>query len=164
MGRIKDSVRIKGLFRVEKFAAGADPLKDLPDETIECENMGLTTGLTEMLKLFTGAGGTAFNNTNAEVGVGDNNTAPAASQTDLQASTNKTYVGMAGGYPTAPSSASVQFQASFGSSSANYAWNEIVVKNSSSGVCLNRTTNGGSGWGTKAGGTTWVVTVTWSLS
>ncbi|MDA8155560.1 MAG: hypothetical protein M0Z52_03770 [Actinomycetota bacterium] len=162
--KFKEGVKVKGVFLVEKYAEGLVPGVDEPSEAIECENLGLTTGLTEMLKLFTGAGGTAFNATDAEIGVGDNNTAPAASQTDLQATTNKTYVGLAGGYPTTPSSASVQFQASFGSSSANYAWNEIVVKNSSSSICLNRTTNGGSGWGTKASGTTWVVTVTWSLS
>lgn len=163
MESIKEAAKARGIWKLEKWNPGSD-LEAAPDEVLEGENLSLTTGLTEMLKLFTGQGGTAFSNANAQIGVGDSATAPAAGQTDLQAATNKTYVGMVTGYPTVPSGASVQFQASFGSSSANYAWNELVVKNSSSLICLNRTTNGGSGWGTKVSGATWVITVTYSLS
>src|SRR5689334_23940106 len=49
----------------------------------------LTAGITEVLKLATGAAATAFNATNARLCVGDSTTAASAGQTDLQAATNK---------------------------------------------------------------------------
>ncbi len=78
-----------------------------------------------------------FNNASAQVGVGDSNTAASPSQTDLQAATNKTYKGMESGYPTSTSQKAT-FKSSFGASDANYAWNEWVVKQSTSAKCLNR--------------------------
>ncbi len=161
---VKNGLSFTGLITVEKFACGGDPGKGRPYEVVEGHNIGLTTGLNELWNLGTGQGGTAFTNTNVQVGIGDSNTAPAAGQTDLQAAANKTYKPMNAGYPTAPSGGQVQFQATFGSADANYAWNEFVIKNSTSGICLNRSTNGGAGFGTKVAGTTWVVTATLTLS
>lgn len=163
---LKDVIHFKGSILVEKFLNDPEtglPM-DKPYEVIECDNLGLTTGLTEMWKLVTGQAGTAFSNANATIGVGDSATAPSAGQTDLQAATNKTYKAMETSYPSTPASAAVQFKATFGSTDANYAWNEFVIKNSSSSICLNRSTNSGSGWGTKAAGTTWVATATLTLA
>jgi hypothetical protein len=65
------------------------------------------------------------------------------------------------GYPTSGTGQQAVFKATFGPDDANYSWNEFVIKNATSGVCLNRKV---SNQGTKASGQTWVITVTLSLS
>lgn len=116
---------------------------------------------------------TYFNNSNAAIGVGDATTSPVASQTDLQASTNKTRVGMVASYPqhtdgVVAGSASITFQASFpatGGTAANYTWNEVAIFNSTSagtGRMLNRLAPSG-GFGSKSGGT-WSMTVSVTIS
>ena len=64
---------------------------------------------------------TYFNNGNAAIGVGDNNTAAAATQNDLQASTNKLRKAMDASNPahtdgTTSGSQSIQFKSTFGTS------------------------------------------------
>jgi len=131
-----------------------------PYEVIEGEgNCLLNTGIDEIWDLVTGASANHYDNTNARIGVGDSNTAANATQTDLQAATNKTYKGMETGYPTSTSQ-KVTFKASFGSTEANYAWEEWVVKHSTSAICLNRKVES---LGTKSTGT-WTLEVQISLS
>jgi hypothetical protein len=131
-----------------------------PCEVIAGEgNLLLNSGIDEMWDLIVGDSANHFNNASAQIGVGDSNTAANASQTDLQAGTNKTYKGMETGYPTSTSQ-KVTFKASFGDSEANYAWNEWVVKQSASGKCLNRKVES---LGTKASGT-WTLEVNITLS
>jgi hypothetical protein len=160
-----DNITLKGRIRVQKFAPGTDPHRDAPAEVIECENLFLTSGINELWSLVVGASANHFDNASVQIGIGDDKaTAPADSQTDLQASTNKTYQGMDSGYPATPSNKEVQFKATFGSGAANYEWGEFVVRNATSGISLNRSTNGGAGWGTKTSGTTWVVTATLGIA
>jgi len=128
-------------------------------------NLCLNTGIQGFEKMIAGLSSppNAWSNTYAYLGVGDSTTAAVATQTDLQASTNYTYVGMQSGYPS-QSSQTLSWQSSFGSSSANYAWNEFVISNASSkgsGTCINRLV---SSQGTKTSGQTWVLTlqITWS--
>ncbi len=128
-------------------------------------NLCLNSGISGFEKLIAGLSSppNAWSNTYAYLGVGDSTTAAVATQTDLQAATNYTYVAMAASYPSQASQA-VSWQASFGSGSANYAWNEFVVTNASSkgsGTCINRLV---SSQGTKTSGQTWVLTIqiTWS--
>ena len=83
----------------------------------------------------------------------------AAAQTDLQAASNKTYKGMDSGFPTS-NTQKATFKASFGASDANYAWNEWVVRQSSSGKCLNRKVDS---LGTKSGGT-WTLQIDITLA
>jgi len=134
-----------------------------PYEVIEGEgNCLLNTGIDEMWDLITGAVSGAdhiFDNAAAQIGVGDSSTAASATQTDLQAATNKTYKGMEASYPTSTSQKAT-FKASFGSTDANYAWNEWVVKQSTSGKCLNRKVES---LGTKSSGT-WTLEVDITLS
>lgn len=110
---------------------------------------------------------TFFNNGNAYIGVGDSNTAAAATQTDLQASTNKLRKAMDATYPThtdgtTSGSATITFRSTFGSSDANFAWAEWATFNGSSGGrMLNRKVES---LGTKASGSTWQLTVTITLS
>lgn len=134
-----------------------------PYEVIEGEgNCLLNSGIDEMWDLITGeVSGSShiFDNTTAQIGVGDSSTAADPSQTDLQASTNKTYKGMESSYPTSTSQKAT-FKASFGDSDANYAWNEWVVKQATSTKCLNRKVES---LGTKSSGT-WTLEVSITLS
>jgi hypothetical protein len=131
-----------------------------PYEVIEGEgNCLLNAGIDEMWDLIAGDSANHFNNASSQIGVGDSNTAAGPSQTDLQAATNKTYKSMDTGYPTSTSQKAT-FKASFGSDDANYAWNEWVVKQATSGKCLNRKVES---LGTKSGGT-WTLEVNITLS
>jgi hypothetical protein len=73
-----------------------------------------------------------FNNANAYLGVGDSSNAFVNTQTDLQSGSNKTRVGMNPTYPTRSSNV-ITFQATFGTSQANYQWNEDGIFNASTG-------------------------------
>jgi hypothetical protein len=131
-----------------------------PYEVISGEgNCLLNSGIDELWDLVCGDSANHFNNAGAQIGVGDSSTAASATQTDLQAATNKTYKGMDTGYPTSTTQKAT-FKASFGASDANYTWNEWVVKQSTSGKCLNRKVDS---LGTKTGGT-WTLQVDITLA
>jgi len=148
---------------IEPYQGREDEFHQLfkPYEIIEGEgNCLLNEGIDEMWDLVTGAGGTAYNSTNARIGVGDSSTAADATQTDLQATTNKLYKGMESGYPTSTSQKAT-FKASFGSTEANFAWNEWTVDNGATAAKnLNRKVES---LGTKSTGT-WTLEVEISLS
>lgn len=115
-------------------------------------------GVIAAASLFVGDGLiAAYNASNARVGVGDSSTAFAASQTDLQAATNK-FRKLVDSAPVR-SNNSVDFTASYALAEANYAWNEIALFNSASGdhMATRRTL---SGFGTKTSSEQWVVTLT----
>jgi hypothetical protein len=122
-------------------------------------NCLLNAGIDEIWDLVCGDSANHFNNAGAQIGVGDSSAAAVATQTDLQAASNKTYKAMDTGYPTSTSQKAT-FKASFSSGEANYTWNEWVVKQSTSGKCLNRKVET---LGTKSGGT-WVLQVEITLS
>jgi hypothetical protein len=131
-----------------------------PYEVIEKDgNLLLNSGIDEMWDLVVGDSANHYNNASAQIGVGDSTTPAAATQTDLQAGTNKTYKGMESGYPTSTTQKAT-FKSSFGDSDANYAWNEWVIKQATSAKCLNRKVES---LGTKASGT-WTLEVSVTLS
>ncbi|MFC1937409.1 hypothetical protein ACFLWY_02470 [Chloroflexota bacterium] len=156
-------------YRLSKYHQDIEPYRGREDEfhrlfqpyeVIQGEgNCLLNSGIDEMWDLVTGASANHFDNTNAQIGIGDSSTAADATQTDLQAATNKTYKGMETSYPTSTDQKAT-FKASFGSSEANYTWNEWVVKQSTSGKCLNRKVEN---LGTKTTGT-WTLEVSITLS
>lgn len=80
--------------------------------------------------LAVGAGGTAFNNANAYIGVGDSTTAFAATQTDLQAATNKFRKAMDATYPQVAGNV-ITFRSTFQPADANFAWQEWGIFNAS---------------------------------
>ncbi|MEU0469930.1 hypothetical protein ABZ215_38535 [Amycolatopsis sp. NPDC006131] len=112
---------------------------------------------------------TYFNNAQAAIGVGDSNAIAVATQNDLQASTNKLRKAMDSTYPqhtdaTTSGAATITFRATFGSSDANWTWNEWGIFNSTTngtGRMLNRKVEA---LGTKASGSTWVLTLSITLS
>ena len=131
-----------------------------PYEVIEHENNCLlNSGIDELWHLVDGTSANHFSEAKATIGVGDSDTAAAATQTDLQAETNKDYHAMESGFPTHTTQA-ITFKSSFGSGHAEYAWKEWVVKQADSAVCLNRKVDS---LGTKSSGT-WTLEVTITLS
>jgi len=126
-------------------------------------NMLLNEGINELWTLGAGGGGTAFNNANSYLAVGDSSTAESASQTDLQAATNKLYKAMDATFPTYGTSQKITFRSTFASGDANYAWNEFSACNGSSGTGknLNRKV---SAQGTKTSGQSWQLTLDITLS
>ena len=164
---INENATHKTLWRLEKFNAKdgreVDEKGLKPFETKEIEmNMLVNAGINEIWTLVAGTGGTQFDSSNAYLGVGDSSTAESATQTDLQAATNKLRKAMNSGYPTYGTSQKVTYQADFGSSEANFAWNEFGVFNASSGGdMMNRKV---SSQGTKTSGQTWRLTLEITLS
>jgi hypothetical protein len=98
-----------------------------------------------------------LNSTNAHLGVGDSSTAFAASQTDLQAASNKTRKAMESSYPTR-SSGALTLRSLFGTSDANFAWNEWgTFTASTAGTMYTRKVES---LGTKTGAQSWQLTAT----
>ena len=124
--------------------------------------MPLTNAYRDFLaSLAVGAGGTAFNNANSYIGVGDSTTAYAFTQTDLQAATNKFRKAMDATYPQVAANVHT-FRATFGTAEANFAWQEWGVFNASSaGTMMNRKVES---LGTKTSSQSWQFTVTITLS
>lgn len=173
--KMEDRIHWKPRFTIRRyaddaaFAAGTPtPVRDaqtgamLPAESEFDGNLLLNEGIQEMWDLICGIGSpTAYSNANAQIGVGDSSAAESASQTDLQAATNKTWKGMESGYPSRTNQ-TVTFRSVFGGSDANYAWNEFSVRN---GAARDRNMNRKvSSQGTKASGQTWTVDVAITLS
>lgn len=172
---ISDKITYKPQWTVTRYANEADFLAGridsevidalgnrLPGQSVIDGNLLLNEGIGELLDLLTGVGGTPFNNANAYIGVGDSTTAAAATQTGLQAATNKAYKGMAANYPSRTNQ-TVTFRAVFTGTDANHAWQEFSIANGNSDTAknLNRKV---SDQGTKASGQTWTVDLTITLS
>jgi hypothetical protein len=115
----------------------------------------LNTGRDQIPLALTG-GGTPYNGTNTRLGVGDSTTAYAATQSDLQAVTNKfrkvvdAAPGVSGNVLTAI--------ATYQSGEAQYSWQEFIMANAASGAnAFNRLV---SNQGTKGAGAVWQLTMT----
>ena len=120
--------------------------------------MALTNAARDLIaRALIGEAFTSFANANARIGVGDSSATFTASQTDLQASTNKLRKAMEAAYPTRAGN-TLTFRSIFGTSEGNFAWNEWGVFNAASGgTMLNRLV---ASLGTKTSAQSWQVTVT----
>ena len=156
--------------REGNYPLGIGIEREKPYEVMEAEgNLLLYGGASAMWELFIGTANVgAFNATNAQIVVGDSTTAEAATQTDLQAATNKTYVGMDATYPshtdgTAIANRDCVFKSSFTDPQADYHWQEWIVRigsGTASPRALNRKVQD---FGTKVSGT-WSLQVTLTLA
>jgi fatty acid/phospholipid biosynthesis enzyme len=102
---------------------------------------------------------TPLNAANAAIGIGDSTAAVAATQTDLQATTNKYRQAMDTGFPTIASNV-LTFQATVATANANFSWQEFGIFNSAtlgSGTMFNRFL---SAIGTKTSAQTWQLAIT----
>lgn len=154
--------------------AGDDPTVE-PYETIKVPgNLLMYGGASLIIECLVGNGTattaqtlTYLKNSEAYLGVGDSSSAVAATQTDLQASTNKLRKAMDATYPqhtdgTTSAAASVVWKSTFGTGDANFAWNEAALFNGSSGGrMLNRKL---VSMGTKTSSDSWTLTLTVTFS
>lgn len=104
---------------------------------------------------------TAFNNANAHIGVGDSTAVFAATQTDLQAATNKLRKAMDATFPTRSVNV-LTFRSTFATTDANFAWAEWGTFNAATGqTMLNRKVEA---LGTKTSAQSWQITATLTLT
>lgn len=167
----------KVIWRPKSDGLPSDFLREFgvePDEITVIEgNLLVNEGIGRLLDLLCAAGGVAYNNANAFIGIGDSATAEAASQVELQAASNRFYKAMNATFPVSPGTNganSRDWRSDFTSTEANYVWNEWSV-------CAGATTASGSGFttgttnlnrkvqslGTKSTGT-WTMTATITIS
>lgn len=93
----------------------------------------------------------------AHLAVGDSSAAFAATQTDLQATTNKLRKAMDAGYPQR-ASGTISFRTTFTTSEANYAWAEWGIFDAATGgIMYGRKVES---LGTKTSAQTWQMTST----
>lgn len=167
-----DAERLRGMGLA---SASSDELLALgidPDEITNAPDNVLTSaGIDRMLNLLIGAGGTAFNNANSRIGVGNNSgaLAEAASNTDLggaAGASNRQFKVMNATYPQRPTTTSVSWRSDFADAEANFAWAEWAVDNgATNGTTVTaplfnrRVVN----LGTKASGV-WTLTVTVTIA
>ena len=169
---VKDVLTHYIVYTVEKFdAKDSKEIEEKglkPFETLESPphkiaiNVLLNEGLTVLINLLCGLGTPQdYDNANAYLGVGDDATAPSASQTGLIGA-SKTYKAMNGGYPQISSQDAI-WQSDFINGEAEYAWLEETICNSNSdsgdNLCRQNTS-----LGTKPVGQTWRLTGTITFS
>jgi hypothetical protein len=175
-GDVDYEVKGPGLL-VPRSAVGGDILT--PYEVKEIEGNVLTIGgASVQWQTLIGNGTTTadqeltfFSNARAAIGVGDSSTAAADTQTELQAATNHLRKAMDATYPlhtdsdSSAGAKSVAFRSTFGTSDANWAWQEWIIKNSVTAGATGRTLNRKvESLGTKTSAATWVLTITLSLA
>jgi hypothetical protein len=158
------AVHYLGDWTPEQIDAGLAPIAiDEGGEPMiyEAENILVNTGIALLLDLLIGAGGTVYSNANAYVGIGDSNTAVAASQTDLQAASNKVRQAMDATFPSR-SAQTLTFRGTFGTGVGNFSIQEAAIFNAAAaGTMLNRLL---AALGTKTSATTLQLTCTVTIS
>ena len=120
-------IALNGHLRIrawEKQADGSEKL--IKDDTIK--NLIVDVGKDTIMKRLGNMSGGGYVTT---IGVGDSTTAAAAGQTDLQASSNKTFktIQSSDYVYTRPT---LFVSVDFGYSEANYTWNEVGLKDNNS--------------------------------
>lgn len=159
---IHEEARVVGLYKLELFDVSRSGLRaPTPHEILEFNNLLTNAGGALAEDLLIGAGGTVFSNANAYIGVGNGTTAVSAAHTDLQGA-SKTRKAMNSTFPSRASQ-TLTFKSTFGTSDANYSWEEMAVFNASSvGTMLSRALV--SAPFTKTSSLSIDATFTWTLS
>ena len=158
---LEENLHWKPKWKITKYLNDEDKKNNKPYAVDEFDgNMLLSEGIGAMLTLMIGGAETAFSNANAQLGVGNSSVATATSQTDLQGgSTN--WQSMEATYPSV-SGRTVTFQSEFGSTDANFSWQEFSVRNGAGAdKNLNRRV---TDKGTKSAGETWTLTLTITIT
>lgn len=161
---IKEAITMKKLWTIRRFKNEKDWRADKLYNISHFENnVMLNSGLNELWELVCAATAVRFDNTNAQLGVGTDNTAEAPTQTDL-IGTNF-FKAMDGGYPTYGTSQLAIWRSTYQSAEANFAWEEFMVANGGdpggADIGLNRKI---SSEGTKTAGQVWELTLQITLS
>jgi hypothetical protein len=181
MEKTNDRISWKALWRINKFKDPTDTIAKklqaglstaqakiefakefLGDEIIE-NNLALNEGIGDLLDLIGGLGSpTKWDNANARLGVGDSNSTVVATQTGLQAATNKAFKAVDATWPQRTNQ-TLEWRATFASADANFAWEEYTIVNAAddTGKNLNRKC---ASKGTKVVGESWVLDLQITLS
>lgn len=172
---VTDKIAVPGFIPIRQglSSSALRALVGAPEEVQEVHgNLLLNEGIQLLLNLSMVSTGLVSNqvatnywsNTNSYLGVGDSSTAEAATQTELQAATNKFYKVMNATYPSRVNQ-TISFQSDFVSAEANYVWAEWTISagatTASGGGFTTGTTNLNrkvAALGTKASGSTWTLT------
>jgi len=176
MSELIESGRMFTEARVAKYLAEEGvPVEELePYDVVEVGqpgNMLMNVGINQLwsqLKINT----QLWDQTHTGIGVGNSTTAESASHNDLQGA-SKRYNQCDSGFPALPGVQNIQFAATFGTSEANFAWNEysLIVPNTTTAftpgttkptnyVILNRKV---VSLGTKTSSDIWIFTATLTL-
>jgi hypothetical protein len=140
-----------------------------PEEVIDIEgNLLLNEGIQLLEDIMIAAlsnqtAGNRWSNTDSFIGVGDSNTAEAATQTELAAATNRFYKGMNATYPSRASQ-TVTFQSDFTTTEANYAWQEWTISSGATVASGAGFTSGTKNLNRKVAALGTKSTGTWTLS
>lgn len=167
----KEKMKATIRYKLEKFKAknteeiekkGIKPYEVIESDPVAVEiDCLLNEGITNLINLICGLGTpTAWDNTNARIGVGNDATAPDPAQTGLLGA-SQLYKGMNTGYPQISGQDSI-WQADFVDGEAEFAWLEEAIDNGAAAaldLCRQNTD-----LGTKPAGQTWRITgtITWS--
>jgi hypothetical protein len=164
MAKVEEKTKAVMQWTVEKFAAkdteeiAEKNLKPYEIVRGEPHNCLLHEGISTLLGLLCAIGSeTPYSNTNARIGVGNNGTAPADTQTGLLG-TSTAFKGMNTGYPQKSGDHDIVFQADFIDGEAEFAWLEETIDNGSTAnknLCRQNTN-----LGTKPTGQVWRLTGT----
>ena len=130
MGR--QIIALNGHLRIKAWEKQADGTEKLIKDDL-IKNLVVDVGKDSIMKRVGNMSGGGYA---TQIGVGDSTTAAASGQTDLQASSNKTFKTIAGGdyVYTRPT---LFISVDFGYSEGNFTWNEIGLKDNN-GVLLAR--------------------------
>ena len=163
---IADKAIMTKTWTIRKFDQYEDYLRWLsgevnPNEVVEFyDNLLLNEGITRLMNLLIGGGGTNFGNAAAYLGIGDSSGSAGATQTGL--SGTAAYRPMEATYPQIANQ-TLTWRSVFDGANGNGSWQEFTVANGSgnSAENLNRRV---SDQGIKASGTTWTLdlAITWS--
>ena len=120
-------IPLNGHLRIKAWEKQADGTEKLVKDDL-IKNLIVDVGKDAIMKLIANMSGGGYTTT---IGVGDSATAAAVGQTDLQASSNKTFKTVASGDKvyTRPT---LFLSVDFGYSEANYTWNEIGLRDNNS--------------------------------
>lgn len=165
-GSVEDAAK-KGMSLGEATVNFADRLEEVEHVP---GNIATTAGIKFIAYAFTGLGGAPsssnkFDATYARLVVGTGSTAAARANT-YASFTNPVAMAMDTGYPTitdnGESGCVLKWQATYGTSDANQAWNEFGLENAtSSQVLFDRVVHPK---GTKESGKTWILYLTMRLA
>ena len=116
-------IALNGHLRIKAWEKQADGTEKLIKDDL-IKNLVVDVGKDTIMKRLGNMTGGGYI---SSIGVGDSTTAAASGQTDLQASSNKTFKTVAGSdyVYTRPT---LFISVDFGYSEANYTWNEIGLK------------------------------------
>ncbi len=149
------------IFEAKQLRSGRDIVAEKPFDTRDMHNLLTNTGGQLLIDLLMGAGGTAMNNANTNIGVGNGTTAVNASHTDLQGA-SKLRKAMQATYPSR-SGQIMTMVSIFATGDANWSWEEIAAFNAAAaGTMFNRALV--TAPFTKTSALSITATLTWTLS